>query len=195
MKSASSLRQLRRRIDQRLQPLLSGLQQQWQRQTPRERLRARVLLWCLPFLVLGYVAFQLWQLSQQHTQQLRVAHYEFTQLQTLLGQPTPTATPTAQYSPTEVYEALQNSLQPFKSEQATLVALPDHTNRWQLRLQHVPATDALVWLLHTPASLNLHITATELSRSRIEGREQAGVLSGSVTVQYQTPTTEGVSQS
>lgn len=195
MKPASSLLQLRQRIDQRLQPLLSGLQQQWQRQTPRERLRARVLLWCLPFLVLGYVAFQLWQLSQQHTQQLRVAHYEFTQLQTLLGQPTPTATPTAQYSPTEVYEALQNSLQPFKSEQATLVALPDHTNRWQLRLQHVPAADALVWLLHTPASLNLHITAAELSRSRIEGREQAGVLSGSVTVQYQTPATQGVSQS
>ncbi|MGG4606173.1 hypothetical protein ACLPHM_15400 [Paenalcaligenes sp. Me131] len=195
MKPASSLLHLRQRIDQRLQPLLSGLQQQWQRQTPRERLRVRVLLWCLPFLVLGYVAFQLWQLSQQHSQQLRVAHYEFTQLQTLLGQPTPTAIPTAQYSPTEVYEALQNSLQPFKNDQATLVSLPDHTNSWQLRLQQVPAEEALVWLLHTPASLNLHITATKLSRSRIEGREQAGVLSGTVTVQYQIPATEGVSQS
>lgn len=195
MKATSSLALLRQQLHQRLRPLLHSVHMQWQRQTPRERLRARILLWCLPFLVLGYMAFQQWQLLQQQHQQLRVARHEFTQLQELLGQPAPSASVTVQYTQEELHNALQNSLQTFSAQQAVLSAMPNQPATWQLHLQQAPASDTLVWLLHTPAALNLSIVATELSRSRVEGREQAGVLSGIITLQYNAPTSEGVSQS
>lgn len=195
MKATSSLALLRQQLHQRLRPLLHSVHMQWQRQTPRERLRARILLWCLPFLVLGYMAFQQWQLLQQQHQQLRVARHEFTQLQELLGQPAPSASVTVQYTQEELHNALQNSLQTFSTQQAVLSAMPNQPATWQLRLQQAPASDTLVWLLHTPAALNLSIVATELSRARVEGREQAGVLSGIITLQYNAPTSEGVSQS
>lgn len=195
MKATSSLALLRQQLHQRLRPLLHSVHMQWQRQTPRERLRARILLWCLPFLVLGYMAFQQWQLLQQQHQQLRVARHEFTQLQELLGQPAPSTSVTVQYTQEELHNALQNSLQTFSTQQAVLSAMPNQPTTWQLRLQQAPASDTLVWLLHTPAALNLSIVATELSRSRVEGREQAGVLSGIITLQYNAPTSEGVSQS
>ncbi len=195
MKATSSLALLRQQLHQRLRPLLHSVHMQWQRQTPRERLRARILLWCLPFLVLGYMAFQQWQLLQQQHQQLRVARHEFTQLQELLGQPAPSTSVTVQYTQEELHNALQNSLQTFSTQQAVLSAMPNQPTTWQLRLQQAPASDTLVWLLHTPAALNLSIVATELSRARVEGREQAGVLSGIITLQYNAPTSEGVSQS
>lgn len=195
MKATSSLTLLRQQLHQRLRPLLHSVHMQWQRQTPRERLRARILLWCLPFLVLGYMAFQQWQLLQQQHQQLRVARHEFTQLQELLGQPAPSASVTVQYTQEELHNALQNSLQTFSTQQAVLSAMPNQPATWQLRLQQAPAADTLVWLLHTPTALNLSIVAAELSRARVEGREQAGVLSGLITLQYNAPTSEGVSQS
>lgn len=195
MKAVSSLVLLRQQLHQRLSPLLRSVQQQWQRQTPRERLRARILLWCLPFLVLTYATQQLWQLSLYQRQQIQVAQYEFTQLQELLGQPPPDTTSPVSDSHQELHDALQNSLQAFSPTQATLNVVPDHPTQWQLQIQHAPAADTLVWLLHTPASLNLHVIAAELSRSRVEGREQAGVLSGVITVQYNAPASEGVSQS
>ncbi|MGO3890450.1 MAG: hypothetical protein ACTJHW_05705 [Paenalcaligenes sp.] len=195
MKATSSLAPLRQQLHQRLSPLLHSVHMQWQRQTPRERLRARILLWCLPFLLLGYIAFQQWQLSQQQTQQLRVAQQEFTQLQELLGQPNPSTTIAVSYTQEELHNALQNSLQTFTAEQTVLSAMPNQPAMWQLRIQQAPASDTLVWLLHTPAALNLSIVDAELSRARVEGREQAGVLSGIITLQYNAPTSEGVSQS
>lgn len=195
MKAASKFVLLRQQLHQRLNPLLHGVQQQWQRQTPRERLRARILLWCLPFLLLGYVMLQLWQVSQQQQQQILVAQREFTQLQELLGQPAPTAARAVSYTLQELHDALQNSLQRLPPEQAALTAVPNHPTQWQVRIQQAPAAETLVWLLHTPALLRLHVVDAELSRARVEGREQAGVLSGIITVQYNAPPSEGVSQS
>ena len=195
MKAASKSVLLRQQLHQRLNPLLHSAQQQWQRQTPRERLRARILLWCLPFLILGYVMLQLWQVSQQQQQQIQVAQREFTQLQELLGQPAPTAAHTVSYTPQELHDALQNSLQSLLPEQASLTAVPNHPTQWQVRIQQAPAADTLVWLLYTPTSLRLSVVDAELSRTRVEGREQAGVLSGIITLQYNALPSEGVSQS
>lgn len=92
-----------------------------------------------------------------------------------------------------VQAALSASLQRAGLQQAEIERLPDEgaadvSARWQVRLEQASASRVVDWLASLAYLLQLETRQVDLARSQIDGRDRAGMLSG--TVELALPTKE-----
>lgn len=87
---------------------------------------------------------------------------------------------------TELPQALRASLQRAGLETAEVHDVADTTSpaaAWEVSLHDASASRVMEWLAGVPQLLHLRIITVELTRSRIDGRDRPGQVSGSVRVQ------------
>ncbi len=83
-----------------------------------------------------------------------------------------------------VQEALASSLQRAGLQQAVLERLSeagqDTAARWEVRFEEVSASRVVDWLASLAYLLQLETRQVDLARSQVDGRERAGLLTGTV---------------
>lgn len=86
---------------------------------------------------------------------------------------------------TALPQALRASLQRAGLETAEVHDVPDTASpaaAWEISLHDASASRVMEWLAGVPQLLHLRIITVELTRSRIDGRDRPGQVSGSVHV-------------
>lgn len=90
-------------------------------------------------------------------------------------------------SPAETEQALRDSiiqadLQNILTLQAAAAQDPAAGRRWVVRLEQAPAADLMAWLAVLPQRVRVRVAALDVQRSRVDGRDRPGLLSGDIVL-------------
>lgn len=158
----------------------------WAARTPRERrllntgavVIAVALLWVLGLRpALNSIA--------QSQQQLPRLHAEAAQLDALILEAESLQRRASGQIPTDaITPALQASLQHARLGHAAVLTTrgPDRQTAWEIHVERAPAADLMEWLSGLPQQFPLSIARLELARSRLDGLDQPGQVTGRIVV-------------
>lgn len=161
----------------------------WAQRTPRERrlLRAGALVLSVALLWLAGLKPALDTISRQHDQLPRLRAEAARIDAMILEAQALQRRQSGRTSTADMPQALQATLRRSGLEAAASLqpagGAGSAATQWEIRLADASATHAMEWLAALPHLLHVRVTQVELSRSRIDGRDRPGQVSGHVILQ------------
>lgn len=159
----------------------------WAARVARERLLLTTGAGVVAIALIWVFGFRpAWESIERSQQQLPRLHAEAAQLDALILEAESLKRRiSGRISTDAITPALQSSLEHAKLGHVAILTTgrSERQAEWEIRIQDAPAADLMEWLHGLPQQFPLRITGVELARSRLDGLDQPGQVTGRVVMQ------------